>query len=89
MIDKIDKTQIPDILANIASKQNRSAESLEKNCSDASLQIDYAELIKRANETPQTDSANIDRARHLLSSAQLESADNYRKAAENILRLGI
>lgn len=89
MIDKIDKTQIPEILANLASRQNHSTENLEKNCPDASLQIDYAALIKRATEILQSDAAAIDRARQLLSSGELESADNYKKAAENILAFGI
>ena len=89
MIDKIDKGQIHEILANLASRQNHSIESLEKNCPDASLQIDYATLIKRATEIFQTDPAAIDEVRQLLSSGELESADNYRKAAENITELGI
>jgi hypothetical protein len=89
MIDKIDKGQIHEILANLASRQNRSTENLEKNSPDASLQIDYAALIKRATEIPQTDTAAIARARQLLSSGELESTDSYRKVAENIIELGI
>jgi hypothetical protein len=89
MIGKIDKNQISEIMANIASRQNRSTENTAKSCPDASLQIDCAALIKQATETPQTDANAIERARKLLSSGQLDSADNYKKAAENILRLGI
>jgi hypothetical protein len=40
-------------------------------------------------QAPQTDIDAIQRARELLLSGQLESPENIRTAAENILELGI
>lgn len=89
MIDKIDKTQISELMADMASRQTRSAEKADKNEADASVQIDYAALIKNAAQTPESNPENIERARQMISSGLLESYENFRQAAENLLAFGI
>lgn len=89
MIDKIDKTQLSEIMADIVSRQPRPAEKSDKNTADATVQIDYAALIKSAAEIPESNSANIEKTRQIMSSGLLETIDNYRQAAENLLSYGI
>jgi hypothetical protein len=89
MIDKIDKTQISELMADIASRQARPVEKSDKNNIDASVQIDYAALIKDAAEIQESNPANIERVRQLISSGTLETSENYRQAAENLLVFGI
>jgi len=54
-----------------------------------SLQLDYASFIDKATKTTQTDTNAVERAQELLLSGQLESSQNTREAAENILKFGI
>jgi len=54
MIEKIDANQIPDILEKSPSKQPDSAKTPPNNGVDASLQVNYASLIEKANQTSYT-----------------------------------
>lgn len=90
MIEKIDANQIPDILEKSPSKQPDSAKTTPPNNGvDASLQVNYASLIEKANQASQTDSEAVQRAQELLLSGQLESPENTRAAAEDIIMFGI
>ena len=89
MIEKIDANQIPDILEKSPSKQPDSAKTPPNNGVDASLQVNYASLIEKANQASQTDSEAVQRAQELLLSDQLESPENTRAAAEDIIMFGI
>ena len=89
MINKIDAHQIQDVLAKPASQPASSAKPLANGGVDVSLQIDYASLVDRAMLTPQTEAEVVQRASELLRSGQLESPENVRAAAENIVKFGI
>ncbi|MFA5552970.1 MAG: hypothetical protein WCZ89_06395 [Phycisphaerae bacterium] len=89
MIGKIDKTHISELMAELTSKQPRSADKTDKNSLDASVQIDYASLIKKATEIPESNIDKIETARQLINSGLLESAENYKQAANNMLVFGI
>ena len=56
---------------------------------DVSLQVDYASLIEKAAQQPETDAQIVQRAREMLLSGRLESPQNVRKAAESIVKFGI
>ena len=86
---KIDPNQIHNILENSSSMQSNSAKNLPDNDADASLQIDYADFIDQAIQPPQTDTNAVQKAEELLSSGQLESPENIKTAAENIITFGI
>lgn len=89
MIGKIDPNQIRDILEK-SSKQHDCAKALPiNNGGDASLQVNYASLIEKAKQAQPPDPMAIQRARELLLSGQLESPENIREAAENIVKFGI
>ena len=89
MIEKIDTNQTQDFLEKSSSKQPSSAGALPDNDADVSLQVNYASFIDKAMQIPQTDTKVVQRAQELLLSGQLESQENIREAAENIIKFGI
>jgi len=89
MIEKIDNSQIQDLSEKLTSKQANTAKGTLDNGADASLQLNYASLIDEAIQSPQTDTNAVQKAQKLLLSGQLESPENVREAAKNIVRLGI
>ncbi len=89
MIEKVDTNQIQGFLEKSSSRQPNSAAALTANDADVSVQVDYASFIDRAMQTPQTDTQAVQKAGELLLSGQLESPENIRKAAENIIDFSI
>jgi len=89
MIDEVDTNQIRDFLEKSSSRPPNSAGALPNDDADVSVQVNYASLIDNAMQGPQTDTRAVQRARELLLSGQLESPENVREAAENIVNLGI
>ena len=89
MIEKIDYNQIQNLLENASSRQSKPAGTTSNNDADAALEINYASLINAAINAPQTDTTAVQQAQELLSSGELESEENTREAAENIIDLGI
>jgi len=57
--------------------------------SDATIQVQFADILNQARQAQETDSDAVQKARELLLSGQLTSPENVRAAAENILNLGI
>jgi len=89
MINKIDAHQIPDMPPKPASGQPNSAKTLADGGVDISLQINYASLVDKAMLTQPADFKVVQRANELLRSGQLESPENIRAAAENIIKFGV
>jgi hypothetical protein len=89
MINKIDAHQIQDVLARPASQQSNSAKALADSGVDISLQINYASLVDKAMLTQRTDAEVVRHASELLRSGLLESPENVRAAAENIVKFGV
>jgi hypothetical protein len=89
MIDKVNISQLQDILAGTAARHNRSAEPGQTPSADASLQADYAALIKQASNLDSDDAARVDKARQLLRTGQLDSSQNIIEAAQNIADFGV
>ncbi len=89
MIEKIDNSQIQDILGKLSFKQPDSPRTEVNNGADASLHVDYASLISQAAQNPQNDMEIIRKAQELLQSGQLESPEKIREAAENIIKFGV
>ena len=88
MIGKIDTNQPPFEPDSLSGKPS-TAGPFPDNDADVSVQVKYAFLIEKAMQQPQTDTQLIQRARDLLLSGQLESPENIRRAAENIVKFGI
>ncbi|MBW8039361.1 MAG: hypothetical protein FVQ85_05125 [Planctomycetes bacterium] len=79
----------PDILKDSSSEQTEPSRNSANNQVDASLQVSYDSFIEKAQQIPPEDTDAVQRARELLLSGQLESLQNIREAAENIVNFGI
>ncbi|MHC4084973.1 MAG: hypothetical protein ACYSWZ_26305 [Planctomycetota bacterium] len=89
MIGKIQTNQIRELLEELSSKQLDSDRNAKNNDADVSVQVNYASLIEQAMQVPQEGDDIVAAARELLLSGQLESTENIRAAAENIIDFGI
>ena len=89
MIDKIDNSQIQDMLPRSSCTQPESAKARSDSSADVSIQVDYASFINKAMQIAQSDADAIRKAQELLLSGELESSQNIRAAAENIVKFGI
>ena len=89
MIDKIDNSQIQDILGRSSAKQPESAKISSDSSADVSIRVEYASLINKAMQIQNSDTDAVEKAQRLLRSGQLESSQNIRAAAENIIEFGI
>jgi len=89
MIGKIHTNQIRELLEELSSRQLSSGSAAPNSDTDVSVQVNYASLIDQAMQAPQADDNVVDAARKLLLSGKLESPENCREAAENIVNFGI
>ncbi len=89
MIEKVDTKLIQSFLEKSSSRSPNTAAAFTGNEADVSVQVDYASFIDCAMKIPQTDSQAIEQAKELLLSGQLESPENIKKAAGNIITFGI
>ena len=78
-----------DILELTSSKQSASAVPSSNVGADASLQVDFASFIDQAMQTQQSGKSAVPHARELLLSGRLDSPENVRAAAEEIINFGI
>ena len=89
MIDRVNTSQLQDILANAAARQRRNTDQAQSRSADASLQADYAALIKEASNLDADDAERVAKAARLLQTGQLDSPQNIIEAAQNIADSGI
>ena len=88
MINEINSSQLQGPSKNPLQDKSNSAKPLSAGNNDAlCLEVDYASLIDSASRTE--DKQAVERARQLLLSGELESPENIRQAAENIINMGI
>ena len=85
MIDKIGTDRIPGMADQSAAKQPEAAKPSAGYPADASLHVDYAALVEKALQTPETKPSAVEQARELLLSGGLDTLDSAREAAKNIL----
>lgn len=89
MIENIRNNQVSHIMGkgvapNADVKNGRSSEG-----TDATLQVNFADLIGRAMQAEEADPNAVEKARELLQSGELTSGENIRSAARNMLTFGI
>lgn len=89
MIDRVNISKLQDILAKAAAQEVRNNEPGQNNPADASLQADYAALIKQASVTSAEEQVRLQNAKELLNTGQLETPENIKQAARNIAQFGI
>jgi len=68
-----------------ADATNRSA----ADDSDATLQVNFADMVNQALQAAETDADAVQKARELLQSNRLTTPENIRSAAEDMLTFGI
>jgi len=88
MIDKIDTNPIPELPGKPTAKQPVLNETTTST-PDVTLEVNYEALIQKAMESPESDAAQVDRAKELIASNELENIGNLREAAKNIIDLGV
>jgi hypothetical protein len=89
MIDKINNNQVTNILKESSSRQSEPPRSSANSQAGDLLQVSYKSLIESATQPSTDDVDAVKRARELLLSGQLDSPENIRAAAENIVKFGI
>jgi len=89
MIDKIHNNQIQDLVGKTPTKQPDPAKTVPGNDADVALHVDYASLVEKVMEAEQADSGSVKKARELLISGRLDSRENARAAAEDMILFGI
>lgn len=88
MIDKIDISQ-PRFESGASPVPPKPSMAIPTQDADVSIQVNYASLIDKAMQAPQDDAQRVQQARELFLSGQLETPENIREAAENIVKYGI
>ena len=88
MIDKIDINSIPELPSKPITQQTE-ANATTSSTDDATLEVNYDSLIEKAMEIPESDATEVEKAKELIASGELESMDNIRAAAKDIIDLGV
>ena len=89
MIDKIGPNNQPLIESGSSAGQPNPPGAIRGNDVDVSIQVNYASLVDKAMQPPETDDQLVRQARELLLSGELDSEEIIRGAAEDILEYGI
>ena len=89
MIDKIGPNNQPLIESGLSSGQPNLPGALRGNDVDVSVQVDYASLVDKAMQPPETDNQKVQWAREMLLSGELYSEKIIREAIDNMLKYGI
>ena len=89
MIEQIGTNNQPLIESGSSNTQPIAPGAKRGSDVDVSIQVDYASLIDKAMQPPQSDDQQVQQARELLLSGGLESEDIIKGVIENILLYGI
>ncbi len=89
MIENIKNNHVTQMLGLTPPARNDAASQSSGSDPDATLQVDFADMVSRAMQTAQADADAVTKAKDLLQSGRLLTPENIRSAAENILMFGI
>ena len=89
MIEQIGANNQPLIESGSSTGQPIPPAALRGNDVDVSIQVDYASLIDKALQPPETEDQRLLQAKELLSSGGLDSDEIINGAIENLLMYGI
>ncbi|HOK96099.1 MAG TPA: hypothetical protein PK052_00105 [Anaerohalosphaeraceae bacterium] len=91
MIEKIYNNQIQNIAKEFCTPSSGDLSIRPNIQADASLQLNCQSLMEQASlkSADADDGAVVERARQLLLSGQLDTPENIRQAAQNILKFGV
>jgi hypothetical protein len=88
MIEQIGNNQ-PLIESGSSTGQSITPGGIRGSGVDVSVQVNYASLVEKAMQPPQTDEKRVQEARELLLSGGLDSEEVIKGAIENLLKYGI
>ncbi|MFA6177094.1 MAG: hypothetical protein WC765_11010 [Phycisphaerae bacterium] len=88
MIDKINNNPIQQFVKN---EQPETHNKIKDGVTNDSVKtsVSYETLLASAQQLDTEDNQAVENARNLLLSGQLDTLENIKKAAENILKFGI
>jgi hypothetical protein len=89
MIDKINNDKITEFAEKLANTQPDRPKSPQDSPKSDSIQVSFADLVDQAVKASDANPDIVQKAKQLLNSGQLDTPENIRSAAENILKSGI
>jgi hypothetical protein len=89
MIENIQNNHLPQMMGVNAPPRSDVASQPAVDDLDATLQVNFADMVNQAMQAAETDANAVEKARELLQSNRLTTPENIRSAAENILTYGI
>ncbi len=89
MINNIQNNQVTSAMGSGALPHAEAVNRRLTEQSDATAQVDFADLINQAMQATQAEADAVQEARELLQSGRLTSPENIRSAAESIITFGI
>jgi hypothetical protein len=89
MIDNIHNNQVAHMMGKGPLPHTDAPNKRLSDESDATIQVNFGEVIDQARQSAKADADAVGKARELLRSGRLTSPENIRSAAEGILTLGI
>ena len=89
MIDNIQNRQITQVMGQNGLPRADATNKRLTDDSDATLQVNFADLINQAAEASDTDADAVQKAREMIASGRLTSPENLRSVAEDIVSFGV
>jgi hypothetical protein len=89
MIENIKNNQITHRIGMNAAPRADAAGRPAAEGLDATVQVNFADMVNQALQTTETDADAVQKARELLQSNRLTTPENIRSAAEDMLTFGI
>lgn len=89
MIDNIQNNQVTHAIGSSAFPHADTANRRLCEDSDATLQVNFADLIDQAVQATEADADAVQKARESLRSGRLTAAESIYSAAQDIVTFGI
>jgi len=89
MIENIQNDPAPRIMGQNSFPRADAANRRFTDGSDATLQVNFADLINQATEASDRDVDAVQKAREMIASGRLTSPETLRSVAEDIVSFGI
>lgn len=89
MIENVQNSSVTRMVGTNTAPNTDVANRPAVDDSDATLQVNFADMVNRALQTTETETDAVARAKELLQTNRLITPENIRSAAENILTFGI
>ncbi len=89
MIENINSNHVAHRMGMNSTPQGNGTNRMAAGEPDATLQVNFADMVNQALRTSETDANAVERAKELIQSGRLTTPENIRAAAENIMDFGI